>query len=82
VEKLMFTNESGEEVECEVLGFYDSEKTKKSYVIYTDDLSDSKSKDVYVSETIKQGDEVILKDITDEVDKLIIKKIIESLGGK
>ena len=32
----------GKEVECEVLFTFDSEETKKSYIVYTDNTTDDK----------------------------------------
>ena len=32
--------ENGEEVTCEVLFTFDSEETKKSYIVYTDNTTD------------------------------------------
>ena len=34
-------NDKGEEVTCEVLFTFDSEETKKSYIVYTDNTTDN-----------------------------------------
>ena len=34
-------NDNGEEVMCDVLFTFDSEETKKSYIVYTDNSKDS-----------------------------------------
>ena len=41
-EKMTFkvTNEEGQEIEYEVLFTFDSDETKKSYMVYTDDSKD------------------------------------------
>lgn len=40
--KNIFTviNDEGKEVECEILFTFDSEETKKSYMVYTDNTTD------------------------------------------
>ena len=43
-------NDKGEEVECEILFTFDSEETKKSYIVYTDNsLDDNGSTKVFAS---------------------------------
>ena len=41
-EKMTFKvmNEEGKEVECEVLFTFESEETKKNYIVYTDNTTD------------------------------------------
>ena len=41
-EKMTFKvmNEEGKEVECEVLFTFESEETKKNYIVYTDNTND------------------------------------------
>lgn len=38
--KIIVKNETGEEIECDILFTFDSEDTKKSYIIYTDNTKD------------------------------------------
>lgn len=38
--KIIVKNETGEEIECDVLFTFDSEDTKKSYIVYTDNTKD------------------------------------------
>ena len=33
-------NDKGEEIECEILFTFDSDETKKSYIVYTDNTLD------------------------------------------
>ena len=43
-------NDAGEEVECEILFTFDSDETKKSYIVYTDNsLDENGSTKVYAS---------------------------------
>ena len=43
-------NDKGEEVECEILFTFDSDETKKSYIVYTDNTLDEEgSTKVYAS---------------------------------
>ena len=49
-EKMTFQviNEKGEKIECEVLFTFDSDETKKSYIVYTDNtLAEDGSTKVY-----------------------------------
>lgn len=38
--EIWMTNDEGKEVKCEGLFNFDSEETKKSYIVYTDDTLD------------------------------------------
>ena len=40
--QLFFTNDKGEEVVCDILFTFDSEETKKSYIVYTDNSKDKR----------------------------------------
>ena len=43
-------NNAGEEIECEILFTFDSDETKKSYIVYTDNsLDENGSTKVYAS---------------------------------
>ena len=76
-------NDEGVEVECEVLFTFESEETKKSYMVYTDNTSDEGGNTkVYAS--IYNPEEKEPKLIPRETEKEwnIIEKILEQLQEK
>jgi uncharacterized protein YrzB (UPF0473 family) len=80
-EKLTFTikNDSGEEVKCEALFTFDSDETKKSYIVYTDNTTDNEGNlKVYASTYNPEEKNPILIPI--ETDKEW--KIIETILGE
>jgi len=82
-EKMTFQviNEKGEKIECEVLFTFDSDETKKSYMVYTDNTKDDEGKiKVYASiyEELKDGETKLLPIETNKEWK-IIETILEKL---
>ena len=80
--KNIFTviNDEGKEVECEVLFTFDSEETKKSYMVYTDNTTDSDGNvKVYASVYDPNGDNTELLPIETEREWKIIETILESI---
>ncbi len=80
--KNIFTviNDEGKEVECEVLFTFDSEETKKSYMVYTDNTTDSDGNvKVYASVYDPKGDNTELLPIETEREWKIIETILESI---
>ena len=73
-------NEKGEEVTCEVLFTFDSEETKKSYIVYTDNTTD-KDGNVRVYASIYKPDSEIqeLLPIESEREWKIVETILESI---
>ena len=77
------TNEEGKEVECEVLFTFDSEETKKSYLIYTDNtLDEGGNTKVYASYFDPTGKDTSLRPIKTEKEWLVIENILASLQEK
>jgi Protein of unknown function (DUF1292). len=73
-----FYNENNEPIACVVLFEYQSETTKKEYVIYTDNsLADNGEKNIYASEKKLDKEKFVLNDIEDEMDLEIIQALIE-----
>ena len=75
------TDESGKEVEYEVLFTFESNETKKSYMVYTDNTEDDEGKTkVYASiyEELEDGETKLLPIETDKEWK-IIETILEKL---
>lgn len=78
-----FVNEEGKEVECEVLFTFDSEETKKSYIVYTDNTVDAMGSIVtYASIYDPSGDSLELTPIEDEREWLIVENVFASIQEK
>ena len=73
-------NEEGKEIKCDVLFTFDSEETKKSYIVYTDNtLDENKNIKVYASIFDPNDDNTKLEPIETEKEWKIIETILESL---
>ena len=82
-EKNTFTiiNDEGKEVTCEILFTFDSEETKKSYIVYTDNTTDDEGNvKVYASVYNKEKEDAELLPIETEREWKIIETILESIG--
>lgn len=76
-------DEAGKEIECEVLFTFESDETKKNYMVYTDNTTDDEGNTkVYAS--IYNPDEAETKLIPIETEKewKIIETILEELQTK
>lgn len=81
-EKNIFTvlDENGKEVTCEVLFTFDSEETKKSYMVYTDNTTDDDGNvRVYASTFDPNSENTELKPIETEREWKIVETILESI---
>lgn len=81
-EKMTFKikNESGKEVEYEVLFTFDSEETNKSYIVYTDDsLDEAGNIKVYASSYIPGKEQTELLPIESDKEWKIIETILNEL---
>lgn len=81
-EKMTFkvTNDEGQEVEYEVLFTFDSDETKKSYMVYTDDLKDENGNTrVYASAYVQGEEETELLPIETDKEWKIIETILKEL---
>ena len=81
-EKMTFkvTNEEGKEVEYEVLFTFDSDETKKSYMVYTDDSKDENGNTrVYASAYDQGEEETELLPIQTDTEWKIIETILKEL---
>ena len=73
-------DDNGKEVVCEVLFTFDSEETKKSYIVYTDNTTDEKGNvKVYASVYKKESESTELLPIETEREWKIIETILESI---
>ncbi len=76
-------NDKGEEVECEILFTFDSDETKKSYIVYTDNtLDENGSTKVYASVYDPTGQNPALMPIETEKEWLVIENILSSVQEK
>ncbi len=81
-EKMTFkiTNEEGKEIEYEVLFTFDSEETKKSYMVYTDNSKDENGNiKVYASAYTPGKETTELAPIETEKEWKIIETILNEL---
>lgn len=80
--KNIFTvlDEKGKEVTCEVLFTFDSEETKKNYIVYTDNTTDEEGNVRVYASTFEPGNEnTELKPIETEREWKIVETILESI---
>jgi uncharacterized protein YrzB (UPF0473 family) len=81
-EKMTFkvTNEEGKEVEYEVLFTFDSDETKKSYMVYTDDSKDENGNTrVFASAYVQGEEDTELLPIETDKEWKIIETILKEL---
>lgn len=80
---ITLVNDKGEEVECEILFTFDSDETKKSYIVYTDNsLDDNGSTKVFASVYDPTGQNPTLMPIETEKEWLVIENILSSVQEK
>lgn len=77
------TDEAGKEIECEVLFTFESDETKKNYMVYTDNTTDEAGNTkVYASIYNPNEEETKLIPIETEKEWKIIETILEELQTK
>ena len=84
-EKMTFkvVNDEGKEVECEVLFTFESDETKKNYIVYTDNTLDEEGNTkVYASIYNPDEDETKLLPIETDKEWKIIETILEELQNE
>ena len=84
-EKMTFkvTNDEGKEVECEELFTFESDETKKNYIVYTDNTIDEEGNTrVYASIYNPDEDETKLLPIETDKEWKIIETILEELQSE
>ena len=73
-------NEKGVEVQYEVLFTFESDETKKKYIVYTDDTTDdSGNVKVYASTYVENGEKYNLSPIETEKEWKVIETILNEL---
>ena len=76
-------NEEGKNIECEVLFTFESEETKKNYIVYTDNTTDDDGNTkVYASIYNPKDEKSILYPIESEKEWKIIETILEELQAE
>ena len=76
-------NDEGKEVECEVLFTFESEETKKNYIVYTDNTTDEEGNTkVYASIYNPDEAETKLLPIETEKEWKIIETILEEIQSE
>ena len=73
-------NDEGREIVCDVLFTFDSDETKKSYIVYTDNTkNENGDTKVYASVFDPSDDNTELLPIESEKEWKVIETILESL---
>ena len=73
-------DDKGKEIECEVLFTFESDETKKNYIVYTDNTTDEEGNTkVYASIYNPNDEEVKLTPIETEKEWKIIETILNEL---
>ena len=73
-------NENGEEVMCDILFTFDSEETKKSYIVYTDNSKDEAGNvQVFASIYDPKKEDQKLEPITTDAEWKVIETILNTL---
>ena len=81
--KFVIKNNKGEELECDVLFTYEDDKTKKNYIVYTDNTLDENGKiKVYANTYDPTGKDLALGKIESEEEWETINQILASLNEK
>ncbi|NLA32676.1 MAG: DUF1292 domain-containing protein [Mollicutes bacterium] len=81
--KFTIINDNGEELECDVLFTVDSDETKKSYIVYTDNSTDEEGNiKTYASIYDPTGESLKLEPIETEQEWDMIEKILTSAQEK
>lgn len=81
--KFKVVNNEGKEIECEILFTFDSDETKKSYVVYTDNTKDESGNfrvyaSIYNPDDADNGS-TKLEPIESEKEWKVIESILEEL---
>ena len=73
-------NDKGEEIICDILFTFDSEETKKSYIVYTDNSKDAEGNvQVFASIYDPTQEDQKLEPITTEQEWKVIETILNTL---
>ena len=84
-ERMIFKvmNDEGKEIECEALFTFESDETKKNYIVYTDNTKDeSGNTKVYASIYNPEEESTTLQPIETEKEWKIIETILSELQSQ
>lgn len=77
------TDASGKTIEYEILFTFDSDETKKSYIVFTDNNKDKDGSIItYAATYDKDGDKLELRDIETEREWSLIENILAQIEEK
>lgn len=77
------TDASGKTIEYEILFTFDSDETKKSYIVFTDNNKDKDGSIItYAATYDKDGEKLELKDIETEREWNLIENILAQIEEK
>lgn len=77
------TNDEGKEIECEALFTFESDETKKNYIVYTDNTKDEAGNTkVYASIYDPNSDNTSLQPIETDKEWKIIETILSELQAQ
>ena len=80
VNSFKYVNEDGKEIVCDILFTFDSDETKKSYIVYTDNSRDAEGNvQVFASIYSPNGEKLKLSPIETEQEWKIIETILNTL---
>lgn len=80
---LTVTLKSGATIEYEILFTFDSDETKKSYIVFTDNKVDEAGSIVtYAATYTKKDDEFILGDIETEKEWNLVESLLSQIEDK
>lgn len=77
------TNDEGKEVECEVLFTFESDETKKNYIVYTDNTVDDEGNTrVYASVIKEDAGKTRLLPVESDKEWKIIETVLDELQNE
>ena len=80
VNSFKYVNEDGKEIVCDILFTFDSDETKKSYIVYTDNSRDAEGNvQVFASIYSPNDEKLKLSSIETEQEWKIIETILNTL---
>lgn len=80
VNSFKYVNEDGKEIVCDILFTFDSDETKKSYIVYTDNSRDAEGNvQVFASVYSPNDEKLKLSPIGTEQEWKIIETILNTL---
>ena len=83
VNSFKYVNEDGKEIVCDILFTFDSDETKKSYIVYTDNTTDEGGNTKVYASIYTPGEEsTTLLPIETEKEWKIIETILEEVQAE